>query len=108
MWVSELLMLTFDYLLVLHLMAELSNPFLLLRTGLKIIGKKHTKLYEINEIVFASVFLILRVILTPLVLIPLYEGDNILAVDKLGTSIIFYIQLFWAYKILFNIGDKLK
>ena len=60
---------------VLHLMAELTNPFLILRTALKISGKKDTRIYEINEYFFAGGFLLIRMILTPVVTIMLYEGD---------------------------------
>ena len=38
-------------------MAELSNPFLICRTVLRILGKKETTLYKVNEILFAAVFI---------------------------------------------------
>ena len=88
-------------------MAELSNPFLILRTALKISGRRDTKIYNINEIVFAVVFIFIRMFCTPVVAIMLYEGDRVLAEAKIGTCLILYIQLFWCYKILYNIGQKL-
>jgi hypothetical protein len=70
---------------VLHLMAEISNPFLILRTLLKIVGMKDSKLYEINDIIFATVFLFVRMLLTPLAMIYMYEGKNVLTAAKFGT-----------------------
>ena len=88
-------------------MAELSNPFLILRTALKITGRKASKIYTINEIVFAVTFIFIRMFCTPVVAIMLFEGDRVLAEAKIGICLILYIQLFWCYKILFNIGQKL-
>ncbi len=88
-------------------MAELSNPFLILRTALKISGRKDSKIYTINEIVFAVVFIFIRMFCTPVVGIMLFEGDRVLAEAKIGICLIYYIQLFWCYKILFSIGQKL-
>jgi hypothetical protein len=56
-------------------MAELSNPFLVIRTALKISGNKDTKMYLYNEIVFAFVFLLIRMFLTPVIALFLLEGD---------------------------------
>lgn len=89
-------------------MAEVSNPFLIFRTVLKIIGKKDSKIYEVNDIIFATVFLFARMILTPMVLIYMYEGLNVLFAAKIGISIVLYIQLFWCYRILYLIAEKVK
>lgn len=89
-------------------MAEVSNPFIIIRTMLKIAGKKETKLYAVNELVFATIFLTARVGLTPLAGLWLLEGDNCIMTDKLGTLIVLYIQNFWSYKILYNIAEKVK
>jgi hypothetical protein len=85
---------------VLQLLAEVSNPFLILRTILKILGKKSTTLSKVNNVVFAVIFIFARVILTPLFLIYMYEGHNVLYSIKLGVSFILYVQLFWAYRII--------
>ena len=68
---------------------------------LKLLNKKDTSLYKINEVLFASIFLLARVILTPLFLIYMFEGHNVLYSIKLGVSFILYVQLFWAYRILY-------
>lgn len=90
----------FEYL-VLHLMAETSNPFIIIRTMLKIRGQKDTKLYRINEIIFAVVFLFVRMLLTPLVLIYLFEADHVIYGSKFGIAFVLYVQLFWCYRVLF-------
>ena len=89
-------------------MAELSNPFLICRTVLRILGKKETTLYKVNEILFAAVFIIMRVIFTPMFLIYMFEGHNVLYSIKLGVSFILYVQLFWAYRIIFLIFEMLR
>ena len=93
---------------VLHLIAEISNPFLILRTLLKIVGMKDSKLYEINDIIFATVFLFVRMLLTPLAMIYMYEGKNVLTAAKIGTQFVLFIQLFWCYRVLFLIAEKAK
>jgi hypothetical protein len=90
---------------VLHLLAEVSNPSLILRTILKLLNKKDTSLYKINEVIFASIFLLARVLLTPLFMIYMFEGENILYSIKFGVSFILYVQLFWAYRILYIIFE---
>lgn len=83
-----------------RLLAEVSNPFLIFRTLLKILGKKDTKFYRVNDIVFAVVFITARVLVTPLLMVYIYEGENILYSVKLGISLVLYVQLFWAYRII--------
>jgi hypothetical protein len=97
----------FEYL-QLHLLAELSNPFLICRTVLRILGKKETTLYKVNELLFAAVFIIMRVIFTPMFLIYMFEGHNVLYSIKLGVSFILYVQLFWAYRIIYLIFEMLR
>jgi len=97
----------FEYM-VLHLMAEISNPFLIIRTMLKIKGMKDTKLYEINDIIFATVFLFVRMLLTPLAMIYMYEGRKVLTAAKFGIQFVLFIQLFWCYRVLFLIAEKMK
>jgi hypothetical protein len=45
---------------------------------MRIRGMKDTKLYMINDIMFAAIFIIARVFLTPLFMVYMYEGENIL------------------------------
>jgi len=87
------------------LLAEVSNPFLIFRTILKLLKKQDTTLYSVNNTIFAAVFLIARVALTPLFLIYMFEGHNVLYSIKLGVSFILYVQLFWAYRILYLIFE---
>ena len=70
--------------IVLHLMAEVSNPFLILRTILKIKGMRNSTLYMLNDIAFAGIFILVRMILSPLCLVYLMEGDKILLASKFG------------------------
>ena len=76
---------------MLQLLAEVSNPFLILRTVLKLLKKKDTKLYRVNDVIFAAVFLFARVMLTPLFVIYMFEGDQVLYSIKLGVSFILYV-----------------
>ncbi|CDW75199.1 transmembrane protein [Stylonychia lemnae] len=94
--------------LVLHLTAEISNPFLILRTVLKISGMKETTLYAVNDVIFATTFLFLRMIVTPCILVYMLEGHNILVADKVGTAFILFIQLFWCYRIIYLILEKIR
>jgi len=89
-------------------MAEISNPFLIIRTILKIRGMKDSKFYEVNDIIFATVFLFVRMLLTPLAMIYMYEGRNVLTAAKFGIQFVLYIQLFWCYRILFLVAEKVK
>jgi len=90
---------------VLQLLAEVSNPFLILRTILKLLNKKDSTLYRVNDVVFATIFLVARVLLTPLFTIYMFEGHNVLYSIKLGVCFILYVQLFWAYRILYLICE---
>ena len=94
--------------LALHLLAEVSNPFLILRTILKILGKKDSTIYKVNDMVFAVIFLIARVLLTPFFLIYMFEGHNVIYSIKLGVSFILYVQLLWAYRIIYLIFDGFR
>ena len=88
---------------MLKLLAEVSNPFLIMRNCLKLLKKTDTTLYKVNEVIFASVFLFARVLLTPFFVVYMFEGHNVLYSIKLGASIVLYVQLFWAYRILYLI-----
>ena len=89
-------------------MAEISNPFLVIRTIFKIKGIRDTTLYQINEVVFAAVFIPVRMFLTPLVLIYMLEGDKVIYATKFGITFVLFIQLIWCYRILFMVVDKIK
>jgi uncharacterized membrane protein len=89
-------------------MAELSNPFLIIRTALKIRKEKNSTFYAVNDIIFAVVFLIVRVILTPIMMISFYEAENCIYSTKLLTALVFFVQMFWAYRILQLICEKVK
>jgi hypothetical protein len=54
------------------------------------------------------VFITMRVIFTPLFLIYMFEGHNVLYSIKLGVSFILFVQLFWAYHIIFKILEALR
>jgi hypothetical protein len=59
-------------------MAEISNPGLIIRTGLRILDKKDTPLYWYNDLIFAIMFIGNRVFLCPFFMVWMYEGENIL------------------------------
>jgi hypothetical protein len=81
-------------------MAEISNPFVIVRTLMKIKGLRGHSIYFINELIFAIIFIFVRVFLTPCIMIYMYEGDKILFTTKFGTSFILFVQLYWCYRIL--------
>jgi hypothetical protein len=81
-------------------LAEVSNPFLICRTILKIKGLKDSKMYFINDVIFASIFILARVILTPFFTLYMYEAEHVLYTIKLGISLILFVQLIWAYRII--------
>ena len=95
-------------LLVLQLLAEVSNPFLILRTCLKLLKKTDSTLYKVNDVIFAFVFLFARVFLTPFFVVYMFEAHNVLYSIKLGASFVLYVQLFWAYRILYLIFEKAR
>ncbi len=75
---------------------------------LRILGKKESTLYKVNELLFASMFIIMRVIFTPMFLIYMFEGHNVLYSIKLGICFILYVQLFWAYRIIYLIFEMFR
>jgi hypothetical protein len=89
-------------------MAEVSNPFLIIRTIMKIRGNKDSKFYAVNDLIFANVFLFVRMLLTPIAMIYMYEGRNVLTAAKFGIQFVLFIQLFWCYRILFLIAERIK
>lgn len=92
----------------MHWIAEISNPFLQFRTALRIVGKKDTWYYKLNDKIFAAVFIVARLIVSPVLLVYMYEANNILFITKFGMSLVVFIQFLWGFKILYNIGLLLK
>ena len=91
----------------MHLVAELSNPFITLRTMLKIANKKGA-FYELMEYAFAISFLLMRMFATPVMLIWIYEAENVLYSTKCCISLVLFLQLFWCYRIIELICVKVK
>ena len=50
----------------------------------------------------------MRVIFTPMFVIYMFEAHNVLYSIKLGVSFILYVQLFWAYRIIYLIFEMLR
>lgn len=75
----------------MHLMAESSNPFIIIRTMLKILDQKDSKFYRINELIFAGVFILVRMFITPLAMIYIYEGDRVIYGSKFGIAFVFFV-----------------
>ena len=94
--------------LVCRLLAEVSNPFLIYRTIMKIKNLKDNRFYFVNDIMFALVFIFARVILTPLFVVYMYEAENVLYSIKLGIAVILFVQLIWAYRIIELILDTIQ
>lgn len=97
----------YEYVMM-HLVAELSNPFIIVRTVYKIMNKKDTMIYYVSEVMFALVFIVMRLFVTPLMLIAVYEADMCVYSTKLCISFILFIQLFWSYRILLLLFEKIK
>ena len=75
----------------MHLVAELSNPFLIIRTIYKIKKVRGSWLYDLNERVFAGSFLLMRLVATPILLVFIYEADNCIYSTKLCISLVMYL-----------------
>lgn len=58
--------------------------------------------------IFAAVFIIARVFLTPIFLLYMFEGYNVLYSIKLGVCIILYVQLMWAYRIVELVFESIR
>lgn len=97
----------FEYMLSI-LCAEASNPYLVIRTTLRITGKKQTSLYANNDLVFAAVFLLMRLIICPLLLLMCFESPHCIYAAKLGVCIVLFVSLLWAYKIFKGIFELIK
>jgi hypothetical protein len=72
-------------------MAEVSNPFLIVRTILKIKGARNGNLYKINEFLFATIFIPVRMVITPLALIYVYEADQVIYGTKFGVAFVLFV-----------------
>lgn len=89
----------FEYSMT-HLLAEISNPSLVLRTIFKIFGIRSGMIYHLNEYFFAISFVTLRLFATPVWMYFLYEAHNAVYIHKICTSLVMFIQTFWCYRIL--------
>lgn len=88
-------------------MAETSNPFLIFRTMMKLHGMKTTKLYRQNDVAFALIFLLMRLILTPIALVYIYEADRVIYGTKFGVAFVLQVQLIWVYRVLFLVAEAI-
>ncbi|TNV78207.1 hypothetical protein FGO68_gene11598 [Halteria grandinella] len=89
----------FEYIL-LHFIAEVSNPFLIMRTVFKIRNIKGSTFEAINKYTFAVIFIIARALVTPLAMIYIYEADKVIYGTKFGVAFVLFVQLFWVYRVL--------
>jgi hypothetical protein len=97
----------FEYL-VMHWLAEVSNPSLILRTIWKLTNKTNTWYYHLNDRIFAGIFIVVRMLLAPVTLLWVFEGDNVLFTCKVGYVFIILISFLWGSTILYNIALALK
>jgi hypothetical protein len=65
-------------------------------------------MYKINEQIFAAIYLPVRMFLTPLALIYMYEADQVIYGTKFGVTFVLYIQLFWCYKVLHMTASAIR
>jgi len=93
---------------LLYWLAEVTNPFLILRTVWKITGNTNTWYYNLNDKIFAASFILVRMVLSQFGLIYIFEGDNVLFVSKIGFLFIIYISFLWGFVILYNIAVVVK
>ena len=89
-------------------MAEASNPFLIIRTVLKIRKMKNSTFYFINDVTFAVIFIIVRAFATPIVMIMFYEAENCIYSTKLCIGVVFFVQMFWVYRVVYLIFETIK
>ena len=92
----------------MHFLAEVTNPFLIMRTVWKITGNTSTWYYSLNDRLFAGSFIIVRMVWSPFVLIYIFEGDNVLFANKIGFVFIIYISYLWGFVVLYNIAVVVK
>jgi hypothetical protein len=86
----------------MHLVAELSNPFVIIRSVLKIrkMSEAYPNFYSINENIFGASFVFLRLFVTPVLVVLWYEAENCIYSTKILISFTLFIQLFWVYRII--------
>lgn len=94
-----------DVFIVGYLLAELSGPFLMMRSILPTIVQKGSLLITINDGLFAFFFILNRIVLAPILIIPFYEADNVLYQLKVSISLLVLISSFWMYQILYSISE---
>jgi len=79
-----------EYMLML-IAAEVSNPFLILRTMFKTIKYEQGLLLEIIEYAFAISFVLCRTLITNWIEFVMYEGENVGVYGKLCISFVNFI-----------------
>lgn len=79
-----------------------------MRTVLKITGKRDSQLYFLNEIVFAAIFIIVRVLIAPWFLIYIFESAGTAYPLKLGVCITLFVGLLWANRIIELVFEALR
>lgn len=82
------------------LLGEISNPFLIARTLLKLSGRKETTFYTVMEAIFAATWLAVRLILAPLIYAYYVGFESIPLFQKLGVSSIIFVSCHWNIQIL--------
>ena len=78
--------------LVCLLVGEMSNPYLTVRTMLKLTNKKHTVLYIVNDIIFAITWILARSVIGPILLIYCLPVEVMPFFTKLGLIFTLFIS----------------
>ncbi|GLJ40865.1 hypothetical protein SUGI_0845350 [Cryptomeria japonica] len=85
---------------------EISNPFMHMRELLKELGYKDSSLSLINDVCFAVVFTLARLIIGPYIVYVTVTADNplIIKVTSVGLQV---VSIFWFFKIVKMVKYKL-
>jgi hypothetical protein len=75
---------------------------------LKILDLHHLPLYFYNDVLFAIIFIGMRIMLLPILMVFMYEGENVIFEQKIGTSFILFVSIFWSFQIILLILIKIK
>lgn len=92
--------------IVVMLIAEGSNPFMMTRSIMRSKGLKETKMYMIIEVCFAFSFLYLRAVVFTFVLYNAWASVMPFAA-KIILSVTYSVGLFWIFIILNTIAKRL-
>lgn len=63
---------------------------------------------EVNDRIFAGIFIMNRIILAPITTLYLFEGDNVLFTCKMGYVLVIFISWIWGSTIFYNIALAVK